>query len=157
MLRSKWYESIASDFINMFPVSYGNLRTVGREAEYPVVDHDGFGVDVSVVLMRMLDVYDEYIPVFKDGCLAGIRSHDHSFFLEVGKGTVEIVTEPRRSLWDIKTIHRKAMQRLSRAADEGGCAVLGFGLQPRTASSYDFLTKKPHYKALYSIIPSVWD
>ena len=53
-------EQIASDFIQMFPETREDLRTVGREAEYTVVDSHGFAADIEPLLQRMFDQYNDY-------------------------------------------------------------------------------------------------
>ena len=49
------------------------------------------------------------------------------------------------------------MRRLLSEASKIGDSILGIGLQPRTTPSLGFLTKKPHYRVLYALIPEVWD
>lgn len=44
-------EQIASDFVQMFPETRESLRTVGREAEYVVVNSHGFAVDIEPLLI----------------------------------------------------------------------------------------------------------
>ncbi|WP_278800899.1 glutamate-cysteine ligase family protein [Bifidobacterium pullorum] len=150
-------EQIASDFVQMFPETRESLRTVGREAEYVVVNSHGFAVDIEPLLHKIFEQYNDYSIVRKDGVNIGIKTADHQFLKEVGKGTIEVVSRPCSDLWELRGVHQVAMRRLLSEASKIGYSILGIGLQPRTTPSWDFLTKKPHYRVLYTLIPEVWD
>lgn len=66
---------IASDFVQMFPETQEGLRTVGREAEYAVVDSRGFAADIEPLLQKMFNQYDDYSIVRKDGVNIGIMKN----------------------------------------------------------------------------------
>ena len=150
-------EQIASDFTQMFPETREGLRTVGREAEYTVVDSNGFAVDIEPLLQKMFEQYNDYSIVRKDGVKIGIKTTDHQFLKEVGKGTIEVVSRPCGDLWELRSVHQIAMRRLLSEANKIGYSILGIGLHPRSTPSWDLLTKKPHYRVLYNLIPEVWD
>lgn len=103
---------IASDFVQMFPETQEGLRTVGREAEYAVVDSRGFAADIEPLLQKMFNQYDDYSIVRKDGVNIGIKTTDYQFLKEVGKGTIEVVSRPCSDLWELRSVHRIAMRRL---------------------------------------------
>lgn len=148
---------IASDFVQMFPETQEGLRTVGREAEYAVVDSRGFAADIEPLLQKMFNQYDDYSIVRKDGVNIGIKTTDYQFLKEVGKGTIEVVSRPCSDLWELRSVHRIAMRRLLLEANKIGYSILGIGLQPRSVPSWNLLTKKPHYRILYTLIPEVWN
>eukprot|EP00466_Bigelowiella_natans_P012694 jgi/Bigna1/68591/fgenesh1_pg.6_\ len=109
-------------------------RLIGREAEYPVVWPDGNAADVRLLLKELhkKDLQD-FTPMFEElPCrllvtlsspsflpplspktkgsekqLAGLRSPDKKLeiVLEVGWGTVEVITGPFGDLNELKTAH----------------------------------------------------
>ena len=76
-------------------------RTVGREAEYPVVTGDGEMFEAVAVMPEVLDalgppleahpIIDEY-----DGqaTLCGVRGRGWALFVEGGRGTIEVTVGP---------------------------------------------------------------
>lgn len=132
-------EQIASDFTQMFPETREGLRTVGREAEYTVVDSNGFAVDIEPLLQKMFEQYNDYSIVRKDGVKIGIKTTDHQFLKEVGKGAIEVVSRPCGDLWELRSVHQIAMRRLLSEANKIGYSILGIGLHPRSTPSLGVL------------------
>lgn len=127
-------EQIASDFVQMFPETRESLRTVGREAEYVVVNSHGFAVDIEPLLHKIFEQYNDYSIVRKDGVNIGIKTADHQFLKEVGKGAIEVVSRPCSDLWELRGVHQVAMRRLLSEASKIGYSILGIGLQPKNHS-----------------------
>jgi hypothetical protein len=95
------YQSLADQFSQGFPLSLPISRTVGREAEYPVVTPQGEAADVRRLwetLMADGDLRPKYEPGrpgHRD-FIVTLEGDDYTFALEVGLGTVELNTRPCR-------------------------------------------------------------
>lgn len=76
--------------------------------------------------------------------------------LEVGQGTIEIITRPCRTLQEMQGVHETAMGRLVAATDALDYSVLGFGVQPVTPLSADFMSPRKRYTTLLQAIGDPW-
>ncbi|MGI8909002.1 MAG: glutamate-cysteine ligase family protein [Rubrobacteraceae bacterium] len=153
-------EDITRRFAAGFPPTAPSLRTVGREAEFPLVRPDGRAADVSRLWPLLLEeggcspVYDQGI----DGSefLIGVEGDAWSCVVEVGGSTVELSVGPRPTLHDLARDMEEALQWLKKAVREAGYHLLGFGIQPRTPASPKLLTPKRRYAALLEAIGPQW-
>lgn len=153
-------EDITRRFAAGFPPVAPGLRTVGREAEFPLVRPDGRAADVSRLWPLLLEeggcspVYDQGI----DGSefLIGVEGDVWSCVVEVGSATVELSVGPKPTLHDLARDMEKALQCLKKAVHEAGYHLLGFGIQPRTPASTKLLTPKRRYSELLEAIGPQW-
>ena len=91
------FAALAERFAAGFAVERPALRTVGREAEFPVVDADGESVDVRRLWQTLLanpQLEPEYGPGPQRNFITGLKGPDYSYALEVGLGTIEVTTRP---------------------------------------------------------------
>lgn len=88
--------------------------------------------------------------------LAGLVSDDFEFALEVGWGTVEIITGPNQTLHELKAIHEEAMECLLDAAQPLGMIPLGLGIQPRSPPSQALMTPRARYGAMEGALSDAW-
>ena len=136
-------------------------RTVGREAEYPLVGRDGRSRDAAAVWEELLaeggciPIRDEPGPGGQSA-LAGVQADRWSAVTEVGRGTVEVVIGPRASLQELAADLDVALARLIPAARRTGALLLGYGIQPRTPPHAGLLTPKRRYAALLGAIGPRW-
>lgn len=147
-------------FVSGFPERRSGLRTIGREAEYPLVHPDGRAADIRVLWDR-LESGGGLVRTLEGELVTGLDRHgadapDYSYASEVGRGTIEVITEPCGDLHVLKATHDAAMGRLLSAADEAGLVVLGYGVQPRTPPQLDLMTPKARYGVLLDVIGPDW-
>jgi glutamate--cysteine ligase len=152
---------LAEGFERGFRERVPSPRTVGREAEFPVVGTDGRAGRVERLWDQLLAVggceplRDEAGPG-GEGLLIGVRAGRWSAVAEVGRGTVEVVIGPRPSLQDLAADLDTALGRLIPAARRAGLRLLGYGIQPRTVPHRALMTPKRHYAALLRAIGPRW-
>lgn len=153
-------EEITERFAAGFPEEPPALRTVGREAEFPLVKPDGSAADASSLWPALLDwsdcrpIYDQAV----DGSefLIGAETDTWSCVIEVGKATVELSVGPCATLHELARDMEEGLARLKETVRESGFRLLGFGIQPETPASEDLLTPKRRYHALLEGIGPEW-
>lgn len=155
------YARLAERFAASFPVAQPGLRTVGREAEYPVVGLRGEAVDVRRlwnVLLEGGDLQPEYGAGAPGHAsfIVGLKGRDYSYALEVGLGTIELNTRPCRDLWEVQRIMEVAVSRLVHAAARFGWRVLGYGVQPASPPTIGLMSPKQRYLSLYRAMGEAW-
>ena len=163
--------ALADRFTAAFPPTLSGPRTVGREAEYPVVTATGVCADVRRLWPLLLadgDLTPQYGARQQSAwspatgrreqteMIVGLTGIDFSYALEVGVGTVEINTRPCTDLLTLQAIHERALRRLVRAATRHGWLVLGYGIQPVSPPSLRLMTPKPRYLSLYRAMGDAW-
>jgi gamma-glutamyl:cysteine ligase YbdK (ATP-grasp superfamily) len=155
------YQRLATRFASSFPQELSGARTVGREAEFPIVGQRGEAVDVRRLWNVLLEA-DDLAPEYGVGAgghapfIVGLAGVDYSFALEVGLGTIEISTRPCRTLVEIETVIQVAVARLVRAASRFGWRVLGYGTQPVSPPTIGLMSPKQRYLSLYRAMGSPW-
>ncbi|MEM7131565.1 MAG: glutamate-cysteine ligase family protein [Chloroflexota bacterium] len=154
-------ESIADTFCERFPVQGANPRTVGREAEFPIVTQNGEAADVRRLWPLLLEnptlepVYGQ-VRSGNEQMIVGLRGDDYTYMLEVGLGTIEINTRPCQHLFEIKQIMEKSVRQLVRAAAHYGYRVLAYGVQPLTPPRLPLMSPKQRYFSLYRAMGLDW-
>ena len=153
-------EEITRSFAAGFPEKAPPLRTVGREAEFPLVRPDGRAGDVSSLWPLFLERGD-CEPIYGQGTdgsqlLTGVEAETWSCIIEVGRATVELSVGPRPTLHELARDMEEALGRLKGVVRQAGFRLLGFGIQPRTPASPRLLTPKLRYSALLEAIGSQW-
>jgi len=164
------YEALAGRFAAHFPTQLDGPRTVGREAEFPVVDQSGRAADVD----RLWTLLLETEPAVEDGergslsplkvkrdavnpdLIVGLDGAAYSYALEVGKGTIELNVGPCTTLFELESAFRSALERLVRAAAQLSWRVLGYGAQPLSPPARALLSPKQRYHALADIMGDDW-
>lgn len=155
------FVSIAESFSSCFPSRGAHPRTVGREAEFPVVTRTGEAADVRRLWTPLLD-NPQLEPVYDRGrmgneqMIVGLKGDDFTYMLEVGLGTVEVNTRPCHNLFEIEQLMDQAVRQLVRAAATYGWRVLGYGVQPLTAPSLMLMSPKQRYISLYRAMGVEW-
>ena len=93
------FAELAERFAAGFPVQRPAVRTVGREAEFPIVSTTGQAIDARRLWQSLL-VDGTLEPEYGAGAneqrnfIVGLKGPDYSYAREVGLGTVEISTRP---------------------------------------------------------------
>ncbi len=149
---------ITDQFTAAFPAKLRGPRTIGREAEHPVVDAEGVFVDVSGLLPQLAapgDLTAKYDAVYTD-LLVELSGPEFTYALEVGRGTIEISTRPCADLFQVEQCYQAALARLVQAATLRGWHVLGYGIQPLSPPSLPLLTPKQRYQALLERMGDEW-
>jgi len=120
-----------------------------------VVKADGSAADVSTLLPLLRE--DADLQVTREGDLVvELVAEEHRFALEVGHGTMEIITDPCDDLHGIARIYETARGQLLRACDTMGFTVLGYGMQPLTPGSAALMSPKPRYRLLHEALGDGW-
>tara|TARA_B100000609_G_scaffold199573_1_gene204332 strand:+ start:14529 stop:15809 length:1281 start_codon:yes stop_codon:yes gene_type:complete len=151
----KSVEELASIFSSHFPTSREGERTIGRESEYPVVLPNGDAFDVQQ-LWPLLIEKTGFRPLKEGDLIVGLEGEDASFSLEVGWGTIEIITRPCQHLHEMCAIQDKTMESLLEAVDSFGAHVLGCGIQPKTPPTHALMSGKKRYGLLLETIGEPW-
>jgi len=153
-------DAIAARFESGFPEGPSTWRTVGREAEYPVVRADGTAAEIAALWPLLGELSAERgVPLKpkREGRLTvALEGARFTFFSEVGRGTIEVLTGPREDLWQLTDDHELAMEVLLQAVAIHGWRVLGYGIQPRTAATPTAMTPKSRYDVLLQAIGDPW-
>lgn len=153
-------KGITRSFAAGFPEKTPALRTVGREAEFPLVSSDGRAADVFRLWPMFLEQGD-CEPIYDRGpdgsrLLTGVEAQSFSCVIEVGRATVELSVGPRPTLRELARDMEEALRRLKDAVHRVGFCLLGLGIQPRTPASLRLLTPKLRYLALLEAIGPQW-
>ncbi len=152
------FQQIARQFEACFPERLPGPRTVGREAEYPVVTADGQAGDGRRVF-QALQATDGFRASTDSGnpdLVVRLDGPGYSYTLEVGLGTIEVNTGPCPHLFQLQEQHRRAVQRLRQACQALGYRLLGYGIQPLTPPSRALMTPKQRYQVLHQAMGESW-
>ncbi len=151
---------ITERFAAGFPTKAPPLRTVGREAEFPLVTPDGRAGNIFQVLPLLLEQggYEPTYDLGNDGneFLSGVEFGEWSCASEVGICTAELSAGPKSTLHELAWDVGRGLERLTEAVHRAGFRLLGFGIQPRTSAHLGLLTPKKRYSVLLEAIGSQW-
>jgi gamma-glutamylcysteine synthetase len=147
---------LAAGFEASFPQRLREPRLVGREAEYPLVREDGTAGDAMDLWEALVGGGRRPVREWPDGPLIGVQADRWSAVTEVGRGTLEVVIGPRRSLFELARDLDTALAVVLPAARRAGYRVLGYGIQPRTPPHPGLLAPKRRYPALLRAIGPRW-
>ena len=156
----KTLEEITRNFAAGFPTKAPPLRTVGREAEFPLVRSDGRAADVFR-LWPLFFEQEDCRPIYDQGTdgselIVGVETKNWSCVVEVGRATAELSVGPRPTLHELAQDMEEALLRLKDVVRRAGFRLLGYGIQPRTPASSRLLTPKLRYLALLEAIGPQW-
>ncbi len=152
---SSWGQRIGDVFETRFPSRLGAWRTLGREAEHPVVHADGTAADIGVLWSRLAELGK--FEVKREGDLiVGLDSPEVQYSAEVGVGTIEVIVGPANDLHGIRDAYERGIERLVKATNAEGLRVLGFGIQPVTVATPSIMTAKRRYKVLLDVLGDMW-
>ncbi len=154
-LHPHWLQ-LGERFASGFDERLDGPRTVGREAEFPVVTETGELADVRELLPALAAPGDLVEERDRHGQLVSLTGPRFTYALEVGLGTLELITGPCADLWSLRACHTEGLERLVDAAGERGWRVLGLGMQPLAAPSPAIMTPKPRYGVLHEVIGDGW-
>ncbi len=155
------FAELATRFAAGFPAQRPAVRTVGREAEFPIVSANGEAVDARRLWQSLL-ADGALEPEYGAGSMGqrdfivGLKGPDYSYALEVGLGTVEVTTRPCRTLFEIHELMGEAVARLVSAAARANWRVLGYGIQPVSPPSLRIMSPKQRYLSLYRAMGEPW-
>ncbi len=147
---------IATRYAAGFPEALPAWRTIGREAEFPVVRADGSAAEVQELLPRIAARCEGVARKHEGALLVGLETPSAGYAAEVGRGTVEVILPPADDLPALEARHRAAMAPLFAAAEELGLRVLGCGMQPLTPASAALLCPKSRYRILHEVLGEGW-
>src|SRR3954470_18077958 len=146
-------------FAEPFHPAHPVPRTIGREAEFPIVDaRTGELFPFVAVMPRLLDrltgpgveaIVDEYEG---EPRLCGMRTDRWACFLEGGRGTVEVNAGPASSAFELADIMNPVIAALQEVADAEGAALLGYGIQPQTTAERTTILPRERYLTLAEAI-----
>ena len=153
------FETIGLQFQAKFREQLRGPRMVGREAEYTVIKNDGTAANIFE-LFEPLQATGSFKLLYdnppNEKMLVGLESKAASYSSEVGLGTIEVITGPANTLFELKEMHEKAMRPLLKICKERNLHVLGFGIQPITKASPQLMSPKQRYKLLLDIMGPSW-
>lgn len=149
-------DALGDRFASCFPAGTPAWRTLGREAEFPLVTEDGAAADAAPVL-AWLGRADPTLREKREGdMLVALYNDQVEYTLEVGRGTLEVIVGPTQDLHQLQAAHDAAKAPLLAAADALGVTVLGYGIQPLTTATPAFMTPKSRYAVLLATVGSPW-
>jgi len=146
---------LAAALANSFPEQKTQLRSLGREIEMPVLQHDLTPGSVPAILQDL--VHCGAKPEVKDGYLGAIISELGTLCVEAGTSTLEYSSVPARDLFALQALFDKALPELAQTLARHNCDAFGLGLNPLVQDPAKLATPKPHYAALRQAVGSVWD
>ncbi len=156
MNHDHWRAVLTDRFTSSFPAEPRAWRTVGREAEFPVVAEDGTAADAQAILRRLAADHPDLTADVQDDLLVIVEGDGCAFAAEVGRGTIEVITGPQPDLLILEEDHQRALSRLHAAAAACHARVLGFGIQPVTPATPDLMSPKPRYGELLTALGPSW-
>lgn len=151
-------DRLAERFVASFPLQVPTHRTVGREAEYPIVRADGRAADGRLILESLRSAYQmaaQYDP-HNPNLIVSLQSAQCNYALEVGVGTLELNTPPAQTLWEIQTSIVDAVQKVVHATTQFSWQMLGYGIQPLSPPSLSIMAPKQRYQSLYRAMGNSW-
>jgi len=150
--------ALATEFTNAFPAETPVQRTIGREAEYPVVKATGEAADARRLLeqVRANAGLTAHYDSGNERLIVGVDGSDYKYALEVGVGTIEVNTRPCHTLFEIEATMVAAVLPVVRLAARAGWRVLGYGVQPVTPPSLAIMAPKQRYQSLYRAMGAEW-
>lgn len=154
--RAAAVRSLADRFASSFDEVLTQPRTIGREAEFPVVTASGELADVRELLPALMAPGDLTLTRDQTGQVVALESESLIFVLEVGLGTLEVITGPCPDLHTLNAAHERGLARAVAAAAERDWRILGLGIQPLTPRSTAVMTPKPRYSVLHDVIGDGW-
>jgi len=134
-----------------------------------VVWPDGNAADVRMLLKAISAKSNLWEPILEElpvpfkgekEILSGVRTADRQLeiVLEVGWGTIEVITGPFEDLYQLQEKHEEAMKLVVDSAHELGMKILATGTQPITKPSLEIMTPRPRYLTNRELLGSkVWD
>jgi gamma-glutamylcysteine synthetase len=151
-------DTLATQFMAAFPVETPTQRTIGREAEYPVVKATGEAADARRLLeqLRATQGLTAHYDSGNKRLIVGADGEDYKYALEVGVGTIEVNTRPCHTLFEVQAIMVEAVLPLVRLAAQYEWRVLGYGIQPVTPPTLAIMAPKQRYQSLYRAMGAEW-
>lgn len=147
-------------FASPFAETHGVPRTVGREAEFPVVAAEtGELVELVDLMPHVFDAIAETLdasPIVDEygGArpVCGARGDRWACFIEGGRGTVEITAGPARSIFELAEIMQPVLAAVQAALAGEGAVLLGYGIQPLTPHDRSTILPRGRYYALADVL-----
>lgn len=152
-------QTLAEEYAARFKPARSGPRLIGRELEFPLVNHDGTAGDIRRLWPRLMreDYYKvKYDDPATESLIVALHGDGVVYEAEVGLGTVELLTPACADLFELEAAARRGLAPLVRAAEAEGMHVLGFGIQPRTPRTASLMTPKKRYGALLKAIGTPW-
>lgn len=151
-------EALATQFTEGFPADTPTQRTIGREAEYPIVKATGEAADARRLLehLRATLGLEAHYDTGNPRLIVGADGDDYKYALEVGVGTIEVNTRPCHTLFEIQAIMVEAVLPVVRQAAYHGWRVLGYGIQPVSPPHITIMSPKQRYQSLYRAMGAEW-
>jgi gamma-glutamylcysteine synthetase len=149
-------DELARGFLARFPARARRPRSVGREAEFPIVAADGRAASAAPLWHALLERTGGRAVHDVGGALVGVETSRWFCLAEVGLATIEIGVGPRASLLELAADLDEALTVVVPTARRLGLHVLGHGIQPRTPPHPRLLTPKARYEALVRAIGTGW-
>jgi gamma-glutamylcysteine synthetase len=151
-----WTRELATRFSAGFDLEAPSNRTIGREAEFPVVNAQGWAGDVQRLFQTVAHQNPDLKPKQEGELLVELRGERFILAAEVGIGTVELITGPRPELASLESDHLLGLQTLIYAAEETDQRILGAGIQPLSIASPELICPKARYHVLLDIMGPSW-
>jgi glutamate--cysteine ligase len=157
-------ERLADRLASHFPEKRTGLRRIGREAEFPVVLHDGRAGEVARLWEGLIaagktdggSALVKYDDPERRQTIVRVDLGDVGYEIEVGRATAEVVLPPVDDLVALEAVSGPAIARLARVTAAQGMRLLGYGIQPRTPPLPRLMTPKRRYVALHRVIGRPW-
>ncbi len=151
-----WTRLLAARFDAAFPDALNGPRTIGREAEFPVVHPDGQAADIAEIWAPLLARCPSLKPKREGDLIVAVEDDAVCYSAEVGHGTIEVIVGPDPSLRGIQSRVEAALDPLLAVVDALDLRLLGYGIQPLTPATPELMTPKQRYGVLLQTIGQSW-
>ena len=151
-----WARTLADQFAHGFSSEAPGTRTIGREAEFPIVNESGWAGSVQNVLRAAAQQNPEFKTKSEGSLLVEVEGPQFSLAAEVGIGTVELITGPCSDLSSLESQHLSGLECLLRATEATQTRVLGLGIQPRSLATPTLMCEKARYGVLHERMGQDW-
>ena len=132
-------------------------RTVGREAEIPLIWTEGYTSGDAALLWDLFSDDPEWPKLYDDThidvCL-GVKNRSNGWTIttDAGPGIVEAISPPCQNLFEMNDGFGAVMRILRDKAATVGMCLLGYGAQPITRGAKNLWVKKGRYAALMAAL-----
>ncbi|MDA2935896.1 glutamate-cysteine ligase family protein [Patescibacteria group bacterium AH-259-L05] len=144
-------------YLGQFPSKQSlNVRKVGLEKEYPVIDAKTYkAADIQKIFPALIQF--GWSPILDDvyyDVVTGVKKNGVEITTDGGYCTLEIIMPPEKSILIASEKLQKIEKVVATVCKEWNMYILGYGIQPRTISHPRLWTKKGRYDAIQCALGS---
>lgn len=145
------FDTFCEKYLRKFTYDSKRLRSIGIEKEILLTDKDGFMADVYEKVWPTLNNrgYKTARDSFYRGQITGFFIKDNQVTTELGRGTFELILEPKTSIKVAENQMKDLLRVLYPICEKQNLKILSIGCQPRTRPLRSNVARKQRYEVLY--------